>query len=279
MKRAPILALALLLVVAIPGVAVAKGVTVQKVRGDLAAADESEAAGKFVLTAVTSGDRGFERLDVVAKGLDPDAEYEVLLGESLDDAVSFGEMKVRGKRGYGRLRFHSRRDDYPEGVDALADLSGGAIFVRSGDETVLEGEIPDFVSPGTGDEAGEGSFAAGFGAAKLTPTEDGDSHAGAFLEALALVGPGGAREFVGIQAWMLDPDQDYGVFLVGEDGADDDELGTLDPRGRFGVAFLKLDTGRDDELPAHLAALGGRTVEVRDEAGGAVLTGTFPELR
>ena len=47
----------------------------------------------------------------------------------------------------------------------------------------------------------------------------------------------------------------------------------------MGLAYLLLDTGRDDELPDSLADLAGQTVEVRDEDGDVVLKGTFPELK
>jgi hypothetical protein len=269
------LALAALLFAAAP--AEAKGGRLLKVRGKLTAPEEeSDAKGKFMLAVASSGDRVRERMILAARGLDADLEHEVLIGDDLDGAASFGELTVRG-RGHAVFRFRSGRDDYPDGIDALADLGGQTIFVVADDEVVLEGDIPEFVEPGAGEEPGEGSFAFGIGAAKLSPPEDDDdSDARGRLVAAALDTPRGAREWIHLVAVRLDSDKEYGVWLI--DGEDEDKLGTLRPRGRFGVAFLVLDTRSGHDLPDHLSELAGRTVEVRDSGDTVILEGEFPAL-
>jgi hypothetical protein len=275
MNRAILAFLAVAVLLLAPPVVEAKGLKAQKVKGDLTAAEEgSDLKGRFALVTLTSGDRGREKLFVIAKGLDRDSEYEVLLGEDVDGAVSFGEMKVRGRRGIGRFRFSSRKHDYPDGVDSLLDFSGEKIFVVSGDETVLSGDIPGFAGL-TDDEVDEGAFAFGFGKEKLAPPEDVDSLARGLLLAAAVNTSQGSREWMGVIVFLLDRGEEYDVVLVGEDGADDVELGTVEPRGFFGFAKLTLE---GDDLPDHPANLEGRTLEVRDSDGEVALTGTVPAL-
>jgi hypothetical protein len=261
-----------------PFLADAAGLSVRSVRGDLTAVDEdSDAKGRFTLLTLASGRRGSEKLFIEVKGLDKDTEYEVLLGEDVDDAASFGEITIRGRRGAGRFRFSSRRDDYPDGVDGLDDFSGDSIFVVAGDETVLEGDIPAFAGLDD-EEVDEGALAFGFGKEKLSPPEDDDSRARGWLLTAAVNSSRGSREWLSVTVIFLDKDEEYDVVLLGEDGGDDETLGTIDPRSRLGLGALILDTARDDELPDHPSDLAGRGIEVRDSDGNVVLEGEFPAL-
>lgn len=253
----------------------AKSFTLKRVKGKLEATDdESNAKGRFLLGVVLAGNDAKERLIVVAKGLDPDLDYDVVLGENVVDGVSAGELTVRG-RGYGLLKLG--KADFPEGMDSLTDFSGESIFVVEDGETVLEGGIPDFVDPDPDDEAGEGSIAFGFGETQLDAPSGVDTDARARLFIASINSYRGAREMLTLLAARLDVDETYGVYLVNE-GADDDELGSLSPRTRWGFATLVLDTGRNDELPDHLGELGGKTVEVRNSDGDVILTGEIPSL-
>ena len=125
--------LALIVLLASAAAVEAKSFTLKKVRGTLKASEDCpDAKGRFMLGIVFSGDDTRERLVVVAKKLDADTEYEVLLGDSLEKAVSFGELKVR-KRGFGWLKV--RKDDFPEDVDSLVDFSGANLYVVADEET------------------------------------------------------------------------------------------------------------------------------------------------
>ncbi len=74
----------------------AKSLAASKVKGELVAPDEgSELHGKFSLVSIAAGDRGKEKLYVHVKGLDSELEYEVFLGENLDDATSFGLLRTK----------------------------------------------------------------------------------------------------------------------------------------------------------------------------------------
>jgi len=275
MRTLKTVSLVLMAVALLVTAAQAKSFTFKKVKGSLEASDdESNAKGKFLLGIVLAGDDTKERLIVVGKGLDPDLDYEVYLGESVDDGVSFGELTVRG-RGYGYLKI--RKDDFPDDADSLMDFSGESIFVVTDGETVLEGEIPEFVDPDPDDEAGEGSLAFGFGETKLEVPDDVETDARARLFVASINTYRGAREMLTLMAVRLDDEETYGVYVVNDD-ADDDELGSLSPRTRWGIATLVLDTGRDDELPDHLGELGGKTIEVRNADGDVILTGEIPTL-
>jgi hypothetical protein len=74
--------------------------------------------------------------------------------------------------------------------------------------------------------------------------------------------------------WMDDPTTTDDAALVEVAGV------TLVP-GHKGATKLKLDTKKGDALPfgATLADLGGMLLEVRDEDGNAVLTGSVPVLQ
>jgi len=267
--------LALIVLLAATAAVEAKSFTLKKVRGTLdAPEDDSDAKGRFMLGIVLAGDDTRERLVVVAKKLDADTEYEVLLGDSLEKAVSFGELKVR-KRGYGWLKV--RKDDFPEDVDSLVDFSGANLYVVADEETVLEGEIPEFVDPVSDDDAGEGSFAFGFGEAALSVPDGSDDEARGRITVAAVNTPRGAREMVTILAARLERGETYDVYLVSDD-ADDEELGSFKTRKWLGFGVLVVDTGREGELPDHVGELAGRTVEVRNADGDTVLTGEFPSI-
>jgi hypothetical protein len=253
----------------------AKRFTLKKVRGTLEATDEeSNARGKFLLGVVLAGDDSRERLVVVAKKLDEDTDYEVLLGEDVDGAVSFGDLRVN-RRGYGFLRV--KKADFPDDVDSLTDFSGQSVFVVTDDETVLSGDIPEFVDPGTDDEAGDGALAFGYGDGDLEVPADSDGDGAGRIVVAAISTPRGAREMVSVVVRGLSKREACDVYLV-SDGADDEKLGSFTARGWFGLGILILDTGRGAELPDHVGELAGMTVEVRNEDGDTVLTGEFPSI-
>jgi hypothetical protein len=274
MKKALLLVTALAALAAVGSRAEAVGITVKQVRGELTAADDSSATGRFALTAITSGDRGAEKLLVFASGLDAPVACEVVLGEDVQTGTPFGELVFRGSRGAGIFRFSSLRDEYPDDETRLSDFSGGKIFVVADGSAVLEGVIPEFVDP-DGDDAAEDSFAVGAGLGALTPPEEFAVDAVGMVSALAVNVYGRARERLAIRTIGLDRGAEYGVYLTGDE---ETLLGSFAPRGFLGVGSLVLDTGKGDTLPAHLGGLVGVGIEVRDEEGTVVLAGSVPKL-
>ncbi|MCU0726794.1 MAG: hypothetical protein MUE73_13570 [Planctomycetes bacterium] len=254
----------------------AAGLTIQRVRGELASTEDgSSATGRFALTVVTSGDRGAGKLLVFAGGLDAGNVCEVVLGEDVDTGTPFGELEFRGSRGFATFRFSSLRDSWPEGVTSLADFSGQKLFVVSDGSPVLEGAIPDFVDPDGGD-AEEGTFAVGAGLGALTPPADSGIDAVGAVSALAVNLFERARERLAFRVIGLDRGAEYAVWLTGDE---ETELGSFTARGFLGLGSLVLDTGRGDTLPGHLGGLAGAGLEVRDADGSVVLAGSIPRLR
>ncbi len=268
-------ALAVFLVLALLAPAADAGITVKKVHGDLEAQDGSEAVGRFALLTVTSGGSGLSKLVVFAEGLDPETVYQVHLGDE-SGWVWFGDLVFRGSKGYAAYKFNSLRDEYPEGVTSLAEFSGRSMLVALEDGTpVLSGAIPAFVAPGTGEDPAEDSIAVGAGVEKLSPPEGADTFARGLVTALAVNVVDGVRERLGVAFFGLETGEEYSVYLAGDEPV---LLGTVTPRGFFGIGRLVLDTGRGDTLPDHLGALSGRGLEIRDSGDEVVLSGVVPSL-
>lgn len=279
--KTTVLAASLLLLVPVAADATT---TKQKVRGKLeATADDSEAKGKFWLFAKTRNDRFRETLTVLAKGLDATEdengdrpEYNVwLVNADGDFEADFGIGKLNA-RGKFRFRFSSGNTNYPDDVDELRDFGGGTIEVRDGDDVVLDGEIPEFVDIDDDNEEGSGSGARAKDKEKLTAVDE-DSKARGAVRARAQNKPKGQREQIVVTVKRLDKGT-YTVVVIPEEG-DEVELGDIRTFTRLGVGILFLDSRRDDIPGDGVLSMGGDDVEVRDEDGNAVLTGSFPELQ
>jgi hypothetical protein len=182
-----------------------------------------------------------------------------------------------GHDGRATLDYDTRDGDpMPFGAD-LADLFGKPIAMHDGsDATILEGAIPVGTSParrpvsrGVSDLARPPALATDDFAGRVRAERQEADAAHAERSRLRI-------ELRGLEA-------DAQVTLWGDDPAtpagDLVEFATLtsDTRGR--ARFLR-DTQKGDALPfdATLADLGGKTLEVHDAGGAAILTGSFPVL-
>jgi hypothetical protein len=92
------------------------------------------------------------------------------------------------------------------------------------------------------------------------------------------------RSWFRLKLRHLEGGRTYGLFVDDPSTADDD--GTLTSFGTLttnagGNAFLRIDTKKGDGLPlgAALADLGGKTLEVRDDAGTVILAGAVPAVQ
>lgn len=254
----------------------------QGVRGKLAAADaESGAQGRFRILIRDRGERHWESLLVAARGLDTTAdeegarpEYHAYLIDSEAAETDMGALRLR-RGGRAVLRFNTRRDALPDGVESLADFGGGTIEVRLGDEVVLSGDVPEFLGVGDGNEEGSGAAAKGHASSRLTPLDE-EGRGRGFVTASIRNLPRGVDERIVVEIIRTgDRGDTFSVTLNPEVGPET-LLGEIRLRGRLGVGRLVLSTVRGDALPDSVLELGGTPVEVRDAEGTVVLSGTFP---
>jgi hypothetical protein len=259
----------------------------QVVHGRLLPPDaESDAHGKFRLKVKKRGEAQREFLYVDAWGLDarrddagniPDYHVFLVMADG-SAAADFGEMRLSA-RGYARLRWHSARDGYPDGVESIAPFAAGKVEVRLGDTVVLSGDVPEFLDLMDENEPGSGARVVVSEIARLHATEDGGRARG-IVQALAASLPRGRHEALRVECWLLKARRGDELSVVCVDGdGNETRLGTMLVRTRAHLGVLRLSTRAGDEIPGGgVIALGGQTVEVRDADGVVHLTGFFPVL-
>jgi len=258
----------------------------QAVRGHLVSPDEDrDAFGKFRMLVVQRGEARREYLYVDAWALDAAQDAEGNLPDyhvfcvTADGATAadFGEAYL-SRMGRLKLRFHSARQPFPEGVRSLLEFGGGKVEVRLGDVVVLAGRVPEFVEIGDDNEPGSGAWARAAGLVRLHATEEGGRAKG-LLWALAVNRPALSVEALMVTCWRLgDRGESFDVVCTDATGAET-TLGSFTVRSRARIGVLHLSTRQGDTIPGGgVLALGGQTVEVRDGEGTVHLTGTFPDL-
>jgi hypothetical protein len=264
----------------------ARTVTSQVVRGRLLPPDDaSRAHGKFKMLVQTRGEASREFLYADAWGLDTTRDDEGnlpsyrcwLVNADASVAADFGECYLTA-RGRAKVRFHTAREEFPEGVSSLVEFEGGVIEIRLDTTVVLAGDIPEFV--GVTDDNGRGTHAAAraHGVKRLKATEAGGDAKG-FVEALYANTPRGTFESLRVECLGIGSAGDAFTVVVIDDGGGETELGTMNSRTRFGVGVLALSTRRGDTIPGDgVLSFGGMRVEVRDADGVAWLEGRFPVL-
>ena len=275
-----------LLLCAVGGLTIAGTVTTKTVRGKLrASADESDAAGRFNMDVREKGDRAKERLGFTATGLDAAKDdngvrptYDLVLITSDDAEADLGAVKLR-RNGAAKFKYRSKQDGLGDDFDGLADFGGGTIELRDGDDVVLEGDIPEFLSAGDDPEPGDGATYEARNSRKLKPTTD-DSDAKGFITAQSKAMPRSDFDRVVVEVIRAGRRGDeLTVVAIDRNTGDETELGTLKLRGRFQAGALKLDTRKGDEIPGGgIGDLDGQSIEVRDGDDAVVLSGRFPSL-
>jgi hypothetical protein len=258
----------------------------QAVRGPLVPTDEtSDAHGKFRMLVQQRGEAHREYFYVDAWGLDATRDdqgelpvYHVFLTNADGTSVvDFGQAWLTA-RGRAKLRFHSARDTFPEGVTTLADYGGGTVEIRLGDAVILTGEVPEFVGVADENEPGSGAAARAAASVRLVATDEGGRARG-FLTAAVANRPVASLESVSVTCLKLGEKGESFDVVCSDSLGVETTLGSITVRTRARIGVLLLSTRRGDTIPGGgVLALAGQTVEVRDADGVVHLTGTFPDL-
>jgi len=242
--------------------------SVGRIRAEVHEADASHAA--------------WSRLRIELSGLGARAQYALWADDPSTPAADLVQFGVVTTDRHGRARFvrDTRRGDALPFGASLADLGGKAIEIRDGAGVVaLSGQFPVPQGPPEPKSGpplhGHGDLLPPGGPLPPPPsgTIDEDVHAADAHHA--------ARSHARISVEHLAADATFTLWADDPSTADSapTQFGSLttDAHGR---GALDLDTHDGDPMPfgASLADLGGKSVEVRDGAGAAVLVGAFPTL-
>ena len=257
----------------------------QQVRGKLAAVD------------VTSGARGDFRMDTVARTNDNDREVVVMnarrLGATPDSGgqlpsyhvvlidagatttTDFGPVRLN-RAGQAYFRFDSRFDDFPAGVTTITAYGGGTFELQHEGTAVLRGAIHAFV--GLTGVASKEARAHFHGKSKMQATINGGAGRGK-IDADMHNEPNHLKQRLHIDIKMVGKvGSPFSVVALDVGGAEV-VLGTISTHGKSGQGSLKFESRHGDVIPGGgIPALLGKTVEVRNSQGTAVLTGVFPSI-
>jgi hypothetical protein len=257
----------------------------QQVRGKLAAVD------------VTSGARGDFRMDTVSRtngggretivmnasrlGATKDAQgnlpvyHAVLIDSAGTTTADFGAVRLNGN-GQSYFRFDNRFDDYPSGVTTITAFGGGKFELQHEGSAVLRGDIHAFV--GLTDQAVKDARAHFRGNANMHATINGGAGRGR-IDADMQNDPKHVTQRLHVDIKMVGKlGNPFSVVALDVGGAEV-VLGTIKTHGRSGEGSLKFESRHGDTIPGGgIPALLGKTIEVRNSQGTAVLTGVFPSV-
>jgi hypothetical protein len=276
--------------VATAGVAVVVGV---------AHADQldQQIKGKLTAVDVTSGARGEFRMDTVARtngngrevvvmnarrlGATPDAGgqlpsyHVVLIDAAATTTTDFGAVRLN-RAGQAYFRFDSRFDDYPAGVTTITAYGGGTFELQHEGTAVLRGDIHSFV--GLTQEASKDARAHFHGNSRMHATINGGAGRGK-IDADMHNEPNHVTQRLRVDIQMVGKlGSPFSIVALDVGGAEV-VLGTITTHGRSGQGSLMFHSRRGDVIPGGgIPALLGKTIEVRNSQGTAVVTGVFPSI-
>ena len=258
---------------------------------------DQQVKGKLAAEDVTSGARGEYRMDTVARTNGGGREVIVMnakrLGATLDaggqlpsyhvfliDAAAttttdFGAVRLN-KDGQAYFRFDSRFDDYPAGVTTITAYGGGKFELQHEGTAILRGDIHAFV--GLTEEASREARAHFHGNSKMHATINGGAGRGK-IDADMHNDPNHVTQRLRIDVQMVGKlGNPFSVVALDVGGAEV-VLGTIKTHGRGGQGSLKFESRHGDTIPGGgIPALLGKTIEVRNSQGTAVVTGVFPSI-
>jgi hypothetical protein len=215
-----------------------------------------------------------ESITVMASPLPRHGQYRVVLTNELGD-IRFTAGQMHPAR-HAPESFWWSYDRPPQSIATWRDLSGGTVEILDHtDAVVLRGAIPHFATLTGPNEPG--ASLAYHAAVVLTPGPYLRLKRG-LLDVRATADAAGTSEDMTLTVTTFDRLADR-ADVVAIAGGVETRLGTIRLSGDRGTGTLVLDTSQGDTIPGgSLAALAGQRVDVRDETGAVLLTGTFPSV-
>jgi len=258
---------------------------------------EQQVKGKLAAVDVTSGARGEFRMDTMARTNGAGREVVVMnarrLGATADSGgqlpsyhvvlidagatttTDFGPVRLN-HAGQAYFRFDSRFDDFPAGVTTITAYGGGTFELQHEGTAVLRGDIHAFV--GLTEQASKDARAHFHGGSRMHATINGGAGRG-HIEADMHNEPNQVSQRLRVDIQMVGKlGSPFSVVALDVGGAEV-VLGTITTHGRSGQGSLMFHSRRGDVVPGGgIPALLGKTIEVRNSQGTAVVTGVFPSI-
>ncbi len=255
----------------------------EDVHGALVAADPtSPAKGQFRIAVHGRDAAVSETIDMNASrlGAMPDATgappvYDVVLvGTSGTPTADFGPVRLN-RGGEAKFHFDSRTDSYPSGVTTVTAFGGGTFEVRHDATVVLTGAIPPFPAPPPARPGPKSTLHAD---SDLSATINGGAGRG-HVEADEVDDAKGTEQRLRIQIQFIGTLGNPFTVTATSSAGVVTTLGTITTKGPMGDGGLTFDTRRGDTIPdGGISALSGQTIDVKNDAGTIVITGTFPTI-
>jgi hypothetical protein len=257
----------------------------QEVRGRLVAVDTSSGArGDFRIESRRRTGRVEETIMLHASRLGAAVDtvtgnrpeyHAVLIDAAATTTADFGAVRLN-RGGRVEFRFKSPHDSFPAGATTVTAFGGGTFELQRDGAAVLRGSIPAFVN--IGDQGSDVSRASFHGNSRLSATINGGSARGNVdVHASSDKKRGDQRLRISVQR-VGSLGSPFTVVAI-DAALVETTLGTITTRGRSGEGSLTFDTHKGDTVPGGgILGLSGQTIEVRNNAGTAVLTGTLPTV-
>jgi hypothetical protein len=247
------------------------------VRGLLESVGESGAEGRFSIELDNLRTGTDERFEIHASGLPPQADLSVAATSASGDvSAELGRLvtDTRGDTSRPEVRPEERLGNQPR--PPLEAFSGGTLEVLLDGVVLLRGRISRFATF-AGPNEPETSYSC-TGSIALAPGPHLRLKRGR-LEVRATADETGTREELTLTVTTFDRLATH-ADVVAVAGDVETPLGRIRLDGDRGAGVLQFDTSRGDAIPAgSLHALTGQTIEIRDETGAVLLTGTFPTVQ
>jgi hypothetical protein len=232
------------------------------------------AHGTFDVERMQNGIGTYDRARVELRGLAPETAYTVAVSIP---QPGYGSTRtvVTDATGEGAVHWPGP-DAYPYLDNVILNSrGGGAVTVAQQGTVVLRGDIPRFATPDGPNEPGASLVRSATTALVPGPylrLKRGE------LDVRTISDAAGAHAVVTLSVTTFDALAERAEAFAIRDGVET-PLGAIRLGGPGGAGTLRLDTSQGDAIPGgSLAALAGQTIEIRDETGAVLLTGTFPSV-
>lgn len=245
----------------------------KEARSELARPEEPSQPDAHGVCLLWSG-AGFEKIRIVAEGLNADRALKILLGDGHENLVVVGELPA-GERGRIWTRTNAEGGELPFGVESVRALAERRIEIRDMDDrVVLRGRVP--VLPAVGPEEPPPPPPADAPVITRSTMRRTDENGDREPKGVIVASRRAESSALRIELGRLAPETVLLVYIW----AEGDLVLWGDPRTNGeGGASVERDTAKGQSLPLGAKSVGelaGRRIEVRDRDGRLLLYGEVP---